>query len=118
MFRGAIAAMAPYVPGEQPRPGERLIKLNTNENPYPPSPGVRRAIIAESAARLRLYPAPNADAFIDAAVRSYRMPRGMIIAGNGSDELLAMVFRAVLGRGDRVAYAMPTCSLYDTLAEI
>jgi histidinol-phosphate aminotransferase len=118
MFRGAIAAMAPYVPGEQPRPGQRLIKLNTNENPYPPSPGVRRAIIAESAAALRLYPAPNADAFIDAAARNYRMPRGMIIAGNGSDELLAMVFRAVLGRGDRVAYAMPTYSLYDTLAEI
>ena len=44
MFRKAIHKVAPYVPGEQPRPGQRLVKLNTNENPYPPSPGVRRAV--------------------------------------------------------------------------
>ena len=110
--------MAPYTPGEQPRPGQRLIKLNTNENPYPPSPRVRRAILAEANAALRLYPPPRADAFVAAAARLYKFPRGMILAGNGSDELLAMLFRAALGLGDRVAYAMPTYSLYDTLAEI
>src|SRR5713226_5026678 len=118
MFRKAIHKMAPYVPGEQPRPGERLIKLNTNENPYPPSPRVRRAIVKAATAALRLYPAPNADDFIDAAARAYNFPRGMILAGNGSDELLAMLFRATLDRGDKLACVEPTYSLYDTLAQI
>ena len=118
MFREAIERMAPYTPGEQPRPGQRLIKLNTNENPYPPSPGVRRAIVANAGATLRLYPSPRADAFAAAASRLYGIPAHQIIAGNGSDELLSMIFRAALGHGDRVAYAQPTYSLYDTLASI
>ena len=118
MFREAIEKMAPYRPGEQPRPGQRLIKLNTNENPYPPSPLVRRAIIQTAGASLRLYPPPRADEFVKAASRLYRIPVEMILAGNGSDELLAMLFRAALGRGDTVAYALPTYSLYDTLAAV
>jgi histidinol-phosphate aminotransferase len=116
-FRAAIRRMAPYVPGEQPRAGTRLIKLNTNENPYPPSPRTRRAL-AGGADLLRLYPAPRADDLVAEAARLYRVPREMIIAGNGSDELLSMIFRAVLDPGDRVAYPTPTYSLYDTLAEI
>ncbi len=109
--------MAPYVPGEQPRPGQRLVKLNTNENPYPPSPRVRSAIVqAMRGESLRLYPAPAADDFIAAAAERYRLPPRMIMAGNGSDELLAMLFRATLGPGDRVAWPAPTYSLYDTLA--
>jgi histidinol-phosphate aminotransferase len=118
MFRQTIENMAPYKPGEQPRPGQRLIKLNTNENPYPPSPRVRRAIINAADASLRLYPPPRADEFVKAASRLYRIPAEMILGGNGSDELLAMLFRAVLGRGDKVAYALPTYSLYDTLAAV
>ena len=118
MFRPAIMRMAPYVPGEQPRPGERLIKLNTNENPYPPSPRVKRAIVKAAGAALRLYPTPRADELIAAAGRAYGFAADMILAGNGSDELLTMLFRATLGRGDKVAYALPTYSLYDTLAEI
>lgn len=118
MFREAIEKMAPYTPGEQPRPGQRLIKLNTNENPYPPSPQVRRAVVKAAGASLRLYPPPRADEFVGAAARLYGMPREMILAGNGSDELLAMLFRAVLGRRDKVAYGLPTYSLYDTLATI
>ena len=118
MFREAIKQMAPYTPGEQPRPGQRLIKLNTNENPYPPSPAVRAAIIRAAGASLRLYPRPRADELLNAAAKVYRIPREMILAGNGSDELLAMLFRAVLTRGDKVAYALPTYSLYDTLAAI
>jgi histidinol-phosphate aminotransferase len=117
MFRGAIRRMTPYIPGEQPRPGRRLIKLNTNENPYPPSPGIGRVLFGAADA-LRLYPAPRADDLIAAAARLYRLPRGMIIAGNGSDELLSLIFRAMLGPRDRVAYPLPTYSLYDTLAAI
>jgi len=117
MFRKSIKKMAPYLPGEQPRPGQRLIKLNTNENPYPPSPRVSRAIAkAIMGSALRLHPAPRADEFVDSAARLYSIPRSMILAGTGSDELLAMLFRATLGSGDTVAYAVPTYSLYDTLA--
>jgi histidinol-phosphate aminotransferase len=118
MFREAIERMTPYTPGEQPRPGQRVIKLNTNENPYPPSPLVRRAIVRSAGSSLRLYPSPYADQFVDAAARLYGIPRDMIMAGNGSDELLAMLFRAALGPGDKVAYALPTYSLYDTLAAV
>lgn len=117
LFRKSIEKMAPYRPGEQPRPGQRLIKLNTNENPYPPSPRVRRAIArAAAGAALRLYPAPRADEFVMAASRAFKIPPETILAGNGSDELLAMIFRAALGPSDAVAYAVPTYSLYDTLA--
>jgi len=117
MFRKSIKTMAAYRPGEQPRPGQRLIKLNTNENPYPPSPRVRRAVAkAMAGSTIRLYPAPRADEFVASASRVYSIPQSMIIAGNGSDELLAMVFRATLGSGDTVAYPIPTYSLYDTLA--
>jgi histidinol-phosphate aminotransferase len=119
MFRKAIHEMAPYVPGEQPRPGERLVKLNTNENPYPPSPRVRRAVAQAALGQaLRRYPAPQADDFIAAAARRYGVAPRMIMAGNGSDELLAMLFRATLDPGDRVAWPTPTYSLYDTLAAV
>src|SRR5215470_7468184 len=118
MFREAIEQMAPYTPGEQPRPGQRLIKLNTNENPYPPSPRVRAAIVKAAGPSLRLYPPPRADELVNAAARVYGITREMILAGNGSDELLAMLFRAALSRGDKVAYALPTYSLYDTLAAV
>ncbi|HJU12669.1 MAG TPA: histidinol-phosphate transaminase [Candidatus Binataceae bacterium] len=118
MFREAIERMAPYTPGEQPRPGQRLVKLNTNENPYPPSPRVRAAIVKAAGDSMRLYPPPRADELVNAAARVYRVPREMILAGNGSDELLAMLFRAALASKDKVAYALPTYSLYDTLATI
>ena len=119
MFRKAIHRMAPYVPGEQPRPGERLVKLNTNENPYPPSPRVLKAMArAVLGQALRRYPAPQADDFIAAAAHRYGFAPRMIMAGNGSDELLAMLFRATLGPGDRAAWPAPTYSLYETLAAV
>src|ERR1700731_2363596 len=100
MFRESIKKMAAYRPGEQPRPGERLIKLNTNENPYPPSPRVRRAVVRVASDSLRLYPAPRADDFLESASKLYGIRKDMILAGNGSDELLAMIFRATLGPGN------------------
>src|SRR5260370_29859448 len=118
LFRERIEKMAPYTPGEQPRPGQRLVKLNTNENPYPPSPRVRRAVIKAASAAMRLYPPPRADEFVASAARLYGFPTRMILAGNGSDELLSMLFRAALGPRDIVAYPLPTYSLYDTLPSI
>lgn len=116
-IRPAVRAMAGYTPGEQPQ-GGGFVKLNTNENPYPPSPRVRAAIAACAGDEVRLYPDPMANALRDVAARRYDLPRDCIVAGNGSDDLLAIVMRACVDPGDAVAYPYPTYSLYDTLVEI
>jgi len=115
--RSNVAKMAPYVPGEQPGPGEKVIKLNTNENPFPPSPRVVNAIRTLDPEHLRRYPSPKADAFRATAARVHGVSDDMILAGNGSDEILAIVMRTYLGPGDVIAYPDPTYSLYPVLAE-
>jgi histidinol-phosphate aminotransferase len=88
-----VKALSPYVPGEQPRrPG--LIKLNTNENPYPPSPKVIEAVREAAAENLRLYPDPGCAALREAIAESYGVKVGEVFAGNGSDEVLAFAFGA------------------------
>ena len=116
-FRANIQAMSGYVPGEQPR-DDGIIKLNTNENPYPPSPKVYAAVRKAIDASLRLYPQPLSDPLCAAAAAAYGVKIENIMAGNGSDELLSMMLRCFVGPGDRVAYPVPTYSLYDTLVEI
>jgi histidinol-phosphate aminotransferase len=115
--RSNVALMAPYIPGEQPGPGERVIKLNTNENPFPPSPRVLEAIRTLDPENLRRYPSPKADAFRAIAARLHSVSPDMILAGNGSDEILAIAMRTFLGPGDVLAYPDPTYSLYPVLAE-
>ena len=115
--RSNVAKMAPYVPGEQPGPGEKVIKLNTNENPFPPSARVLEAIRTVDPEYLRRYPSPKADAFRAMAARIHGVSDDMILAGNGSDEILAIVMRTYLGPGDVLAYPDPTYSLYPVLAE-
>ncbi len=111
------AALAGYVPGEQPRrPG--LIKLNTNENPYPPSQRVVEAIGRAASGALERYPSPLADELRDKAAEVYGLEPAQVLAGNGSDELLSMCLRACVDAGDTVAYTVPSYSLYSTLAEI
>ncbi len=117
-FRRNIEKMTGYVPGEQPGPGEKVIKLNTNENPYPPSPAAVEAMRALEADRLRRYPDPVATAFRLVAADVLNVPVESIIAGNGSDEVLTMILRALVGPGDVVAYPVPTYVLYRTLTEI
>src|SRR3979409_1278659 len=91
-IRPLVEGLQAYVPGEQPRiPG--LIKLNTNENPYPPSPKVLRAVKAAVDGRLRLYPNPTAQALRERLAKLHRCRPENIIVGNGSDELFAMVVR-------------------------
>ncbi len=114
--RTNIEQMSGYTPGEQPGPGERVIKLNTNENPFPPSPRVMEAIRGLDSERLRRYPNPRADEFRHKAARVLDVPTDMILAGNGSDEILAIVLRTYLGPGDVLAYPDPTYSLYPVLA--
>jgi histidinol-phosphate aminotransferase len=109
--------MRGYVPGEQPAEGAGVVKLNTNENPYPPSPKVAAAV-AEAAQRLALYPPPMADPLREAAARCYGLSPDQVLVGNGSDELLAICVRACACDGGTVAYPVPTYSLYSTIAAI
>ena len=98
LWSAVVRRLTPYVPGEQPRlPG--LVKLNTNENPYGPSPRVLEALRAESADTLRLYPDPNAERLKVAIAGFFAADRilpGQVFVGNGSDEVLAHVFLALL----------------------
>ena len=114
-FRPNVGEMTGYVPGEQPAAGAKVVKLNTNENPYPPSPKVLEAVARSADEGLRLYPDPTAGALREAASRAYGFEPGWIVAGNGSDELLAMLVRAFASEAERVAYPVPTYSLYRTL---
>ncbi len=113
-----IAAMAPYTPGEQPQ-GGGWVKLNTNENPYPPSPRALQAIrnaISEDGALLRLYPSPDAAPLRAAAAALHQFPEGDILAGNGSDDLLNILMRAYAGPGRPIGMLDPSYSLYPVLA--
>ena len=117
LFRPAVDHLAAYVPGEQPGDAD-VVKLNTNENPYPPSPRALAALGAVGAGALRRYPHPLADAFRQSAGEVLGVDPEWILAGNGSDDLLTMLFRAVTGAGRPVAYPAPTYVLYRTLAAI
>ena len=103
--------LVPYVPGEQPRL-DNLVKLNTNENPYGPSPQVLAAIHAAADDSLRLYPAPDADALKQAIADYYGVTTAQVFVGNGSDEVLAHVFNGLFRHGKPVLYPDITYSFY------
>jgi len=117
-FRKNIDEMTGYVPGEQPGADQRVIKLNTNENPYPPSPRALQVLRETDWTVLRKYPDPMANKVRDIAARLFDVGRRNVLCGNGSDELLTLVFRAFVGEGERIAWPTPTYSLYPVLAEI
>jgi histidinol-phosphate aminotransferase len=125
LVRPLVRKLHAYVPGEQPRI-KGLIKLNTNENPYPPSPKVLEAIKTATDGRLRLYPNPTADGLREKLARLHRCKVENIIVGNGSDEILALATRAFVepasektrnGRST-VQYFTPSYSLYPVLANM
>ncbi|MCA9128390.1 MAG: histidinol-phosphate transaminase [Planctomycetales bacterium] len=109
--------MQPYVPGEQPQ-GGKFIKLNTNENPYPPSPKVVAAIQAALTARLERYPDPLGTAFRYRASEVLGVPPEWILCGNGSDDILTIVTRAFVGPGHKLRLPYPSYVLYRTLAQL
>ncbi len=117
-FRDNVRKMQGYVPGEQPPPGSKVVKLNTNENPYPPSPAVLEVLRAFEGDWLRRYPDPMAGMAREAAAAVYGVPADWVMAANGSDEMLALLARAFLEKGRKIAYPMPTYSLYISLAEM
>src|SRR5437660_8981065 len=117
-LRASIKAMAGYVPGEQPRDGA-YVKLNTNENPYPPSPRVLDAIRdALTGDRLRKYPDPLGTAFRQTAGRVLDVDPDGILIGNGSDDILTILTRAIVPEGGLIVSPTPSYLLYRTLAEI
>ena len=116
--RPEIAAMAGYTPGEQPQAG-KFIKLNTNENPYPPPPGLRGAIDEVLARGLQKYPDPMANAFRTRAADLLGLPnKEWILCGNGSDDILTICTRAFIGPGDLLRLPYPSYILYRTLAQL
>jgi len=121
LIRPLVQALHPYVPGEQPKiPG--LIKLNTNENPYPPSPRVRAAVRAAVDARLRLYPDPSAERLREKLAQLHNCRIENILVCNGSDEGLALAVRGFVEPGmeddsGTVQYFTPSYSLYPVLAD-
>ena len=117
-FKDNIDAMAPYVPGEQPAAGEEVIKLNTNENPYPPSPAAMEVLGSLDAEALRRYPDPLAGCACRALGEVLGISDQWILPGNGSDDLLMMIARAAAGPSRAVAYAVPTFEFYLTQAQI
>ncbi len=120
-LRKAIVDMAGYVPGFQPPDADQWIKLNTNENPYPPSPKVAEAIMDEvggDGARLRQYPDAASRRARQIAADLYGFDADWLIMANGSDELLNNLIRAFADEGDEVAFVHPSYSYYGTLIDI
>ena len=113
-----VAAMSPYVPGEQPQ-GGGWVKLNTNENPYPPSlrslEAIRVALVNEGVA-LRLYPSPDSAPLREAVARFHDFDAAHVVAGNGSDDILNLLIRAYAGPGRPIGMLNPSYSLYPVLA--
>jgi histidinol-phosphate aminotransferase len=115
--RKNIQSMKGYVPGEQPPPG-KFIKLNTNENPYPPSPATVRAIQQAAETGLARYPDPYGEAFRRAAAAELGVDPDWILCGNGSDDILTICVRTFVGEGERLRYPTPSYVLYKTLVQI
>ncbi len=116
-FRPDIDRIEGYQPGEQPQePG--WVKLNTNENPYPPSPRVIAAINEAAKGRLNLYPDPLATQFRRVVARLFNVAPDWVLPANGSDENLTIILRSFVDRQDLVVYPYPSYILYETLADL
>ncbi len=117
LIRRQVERMSAYVPGEQPKVAG-LIKLNTNENPYPPSPKVLETLRAAIDGKLRLYPDPTSSALRAKLGKIHGFETDQIIIGNGCDDILNLCVRAFCGECEKLAYFWPSYSLYPVLANI
>jgi len=116
-IRKSVQALSGYTPGEQPT-SPNIIKLNTNENPYPPSLQVQEVMARMSGEALRVYPDPNCLRLREEIAALHGCSVDQVIVGNGSDELLALCTRALVERDGTIAYWEPSYSLYPVLAAI
>lgn len=111
-----VRKVEPYVPGEQPK--HKVIKLNTNENPYPPSPKVQQIIDGFDAQQLRLYPDPEVSELIAAIAKNKGLDKEQVFVGVGSDDVLAMSFLTFFGSEQPILFPDITYSFYDVWAEL
>lgn len=116
--RKDLAAMRGYAPGEQPKDIDAWIKLNTNENAYPPSPKCAEALKTFDINKLHLYPNPTADNLRDCIARKFGVTRDHVIVGNGSDDILSISMRVFCNRDDEMCMVTPSYSLYSVLAQL
>ncbi len=112
-----IRRVTPYVPGEQPK-NTSVIKLNTNENPYPPSPKVEEALKNMNPEKLRLYPDPTASELVEAVAEVYGLEKEQVFAGVGSDDALAMAFLTCFQTPKPILFPDITYSFYDVWADL
>lgn len=112
-----VRLVTPYTPGEQPKKRD-IIKLNTNENPYPPAPGVQKVLKEFEADRLRLYPDPASSELVDAIAAKYGVKSSQVFAGVGSDDVLAMAFMTFFNSKKPILFPDITYSFYDVWAEV
>ncbi len=109
--------LSPYIPGEQPKNTDQIIKLNTNENPYPPSPSVVSYLSGLNADNIGLYPDPAWTKLRSVIGERYGLNNEQIFCGNGSDEILSLIFRSFLSPEDEILIPYPNYTLYETLAQ-
>lgn len=112
-----VRKVVPYVPGEQPQESNQ-IKLNTNENPYPPAPGVLKALQEFQTDRLRLYPEPTCKVLVDAIAEYYHLKPEQVFVGVGSDDVLAMIFMTFFNAKTPIVFPDITYSFYDVWADM
>lgn len=112
-----VRKVVPYVPGEQPNKA-RMIKLNTNENPYPPAPGVQKALEEFQADKLRLYPDPVIGKLVNAIAKYYGVRKEQVFVGVGSDDVLAMIFMTFFNSKEPILFPDITYSFYDVWADM
>ena len=112
-----IRQVVPYVPGEQPA-GDKIVKLNTNENPYPPAPGVKKVLEEMEADRLRKYPDPTASILVKELASYYRLNEDQVFVGVGSDDVLAMSFLTFFNSDKPVLFPDVTYSFYKVWADL
>ena len=110
--------LSPYVPGEQPKGRQKIIKLNTNENPYPPAPGVVEALKNFDTDKLRLYPEPTCKVLVDAIADYYGIRSSQVFTGVGSDDVLAMIFMTFFNSKKPILFPDITYSFYDVWANM
>lgn len=112
-----VRKVVPYVPGEQPDKA-KMIKLNTNENPYPPAPGVAKVLAGFETDKLRLYPEPTCKVLVDAIAEYYGISIEQVFVGVGSDDVLAMIFLTFFNSEKPILFPDITYSFYDVWADM
>ena len=116
-WRNNLRVVEPYVPGEQPKQ-ENMIKLNTNENPYPPAPGVEKVLKSMETGDFRLYPKPDARELVDSLAEEYGVPADQVFVGVGSDDVLGMAFLTCFNSEKEILFPDITYSFYPVWADL